>query len=134
MQTSLVFIYHFQINYIQDTFDLEKPVEGIQFSQEIYNIPLVKNELSRGEHGKDRLEKLNKKVKEKRYDAFTSRKKTKRSETGQTSAPAGSGRGNMTGTAYEDPSVVYQLSRAGYELAHEIKSPGWNLLNPVCLL
>jgi hypothetical protein len=130
MQTSLVFIYHFQINYIEETFDLDKPIEGIKFSREIYNIPLVINELSCGEHAKRQLAKLKKKVHQKDYGGFTSRSQTQ----SQTSAPAGSGRGNTMGTVYKDPSIVYQLSRAGYELTHEIKLPGWSVLNPVCLL
>jgi len=109
--------------YTREDFDLKSPLGRFRFFGWLYKFPSAFPPSDKIPGIKSRLADLKRRVDNQKYDGFTTRP-TKRPKK---QAPPN---GNHTGH-FDNPSTSQMLSKAGYQLTHEVQVEGFTPFHKV---
>ena len=116
------FFFFLQIEYVQDTFNLQTPYQAFQFFFELHNLPSAFPLGSKAQNASSRFTTLIVQVRNANLDSYSKEMKTDGPKTQgtnqgtETQEPNAAPPGGSSLSLYDDVSTVRKLSAAGYKL------------------
>jgi hypothetical protein len=131
-----------QVEYVKQTFDLTLSLPRFNFLFSLYNFRSVAQlniSKLRGSEVRSKLRgsevratQLENKVKKEKYPTLYGQTTGKRKRSGDDGGSGSRVGTKMSGTVFDDPSVVHSLSEAGYKIGRYLEANEWEISNPVC--